>query len=587
MKKKVAAFLLSILLCISLVPAPALAAGAVRDTSAEEALASDLKGLGLFKGVSDTDFDLGRAPSRAEALVMLIRVLGRESDALAGTWSHPFGDVASWADQYVGYAYAHGLTNGISATSFGTGNASAGMYLTFVLRALGYSDSGGADFTWDDPFTLAQTVGLLPDGVDTDSFLRADVVLVSYAALPAKLKDSQQTLAAKLIAAGAFSQADFDACYDGAALQERELGGKQIFQLCSPAVFCIEALTSNGDVYSMSSGFFIDKSGIAVTNFHVLRNAQKARAILSDGTSCEITGVLRYDEEEDYAIIRVDGSGFPVLQTGDSGALESGETIYAIGNPDGLTNSISDGIVSNPSRKDLNGMIQITAPISPGSSGGALLNVYGKVVGITAASIVNGQNLNFAVPISAVLPDEPLASYEKKHGLTSLPECAAIIEASRFESVPDPLELNYVEVEPNDTAQDAGYIENGGTVWGTLDDEPKDVYLVQCNAPGALIIALASDEEGKYVRDLSLTVKLPGDVTAVASAEPYWTDNGDYGKILTYGVPGAGVYEITVGSSELYLSKTVKVDTDYAFYYLFIPASAAAQKPDLSDFFDS
>ena len=186
-----------------------------RDTSFEEGLAADLKALNLFRGVSDTDFDLNRAPNRVEALVMLIRILGQESEALDGTWSHPFTDVPEWADKYVGYAYETGLTNGSSATEFGMGSASAAMYLTFVLRALGYSDANGEDFTWDKPFSLARSVGILPGCVDAEDFLRADVVSVSYAALGgAKLKNSETTLTEKLILAGVFTQSDFDAVYD-------------------------------------------------------------------------------------------------------------------------------------------------------------------------------------------------------------------------------------------------------------------------------------------------------------------------------------------------------------------------------------
>jgi trk system potassium uptake protein TrkH len=101
---------------------------AQRDISREEILAQELKDLGLFRGVSETDFDLDRAPSRVEALVMLIRVLGKESEVTGDTWKHPFTDVPGWADNYVGYAYSKGLTNGQSATQFGTGDANAAMF---------------------------------------------------------------------------------------------------------------------------------------------------------------------------------------------------------------------------------------------------------------------------------------------------------------------------------------------------------------------------------------------------------------------------------------------------------------------------
>ena len=173
------------------------------DPAEAELEAEKLKELGLFRGVSDTDFDLDREPTRVEALVMLIRALGEESTALGGTYAHPFTDVPDWADAYVGYAYQNGLTNGISATEFGTGNASAAMYVTFMLRALGYSDAAG-DFAWDEPFELGRRTGIVTEQVDLNRFLRADVVTVSWAALGAETKDGETTLAGKLAYRGVF-----------------------------------------------------------------------------------------------------------------------------------------------------------------------------------------------------------------------------------------------------------------------------------------------------------------------------------------------------------------------------------------------
>ncbi len=169
-----------------------------------ETKAQALKTLGLFQGVSDTDFALNRAPTRTEAMIMLIRTLGKETEALNGTWTHPFTDVDAWADNYVGYAYSKGLTMGISATEFGKGNADADMYLTFMLRALNYSDTEG-DFVWNEPNTLAAAVGILPSGVDTTNFLRSDVSLISWAALQADLKTGSLNLAKKLIADNIFT----------------------------------------------------------------------------------------------------------------------------------------------------------------------------------------------------------------------------------------------------------------------------------------------------------------------------------------------------------------------------------------------
>lgn len=216
MKKVISAFLAAVLAL--LLPIATFA----RDTSLEETLAYELKSFGLFKGVSETDFDLEREPTRVEALVILIRVLGKEQEALRKEWYHPFVDVPMWADNYVGYAYESGLTYGVSETEFGSGNASAATFLTFVLRALGYSDADEADFSWRDPYTLSKTVGILPECVNTDEFWRSDVVSVSYAALGTCLKNSDITLAEKLIAADVFTEEQFYSIYDSDVFDEAE-----------------------------------------------------------------------------------------------------------------------------------------------------------------------------------------------------------------------------------------------------------------------------------------------------------------------------------------------------------------------------
>lgn len=220
--RRIAAVLLVVLAVASFSPffPRTTSAGARRDVGFERSMACDLKSLGLFMGVGvnedgSTNFNLERVPTRAEALAMLVRILGKEDEATRGVWTHPFGDVPGWAEPYVGYAYANGLTHGISSTEFGTNDAATScMYLTFVLRSLGYSDADDADFVWNEPFALAKNAGILPEGVDLNAFWRADVVLVSYAALFAGMKGGLRTLAEHLVNAGAFSQAQFDESMD-------------------------------------------------------------------------------------------------------------------------------------------------------------------------------------------------------------------------------------------------------------------------------------------------------------------------------------------------------------------------------------
>ena len=113
--------------------------------------------LGLFKG-TDKGFELDRQLTRAEAAVMLVRLLGAEPEAIARNYGHPFTDVPSWADPYVGYLYQNGLTNGISKTEFGSGRPTTlDDYLTFMLRTLGYKD--GEDFEWSQAESFAAKIG--------------------------------------------------------------------------------------------------------------------------------------------------------------------------------------------------------------------------------------------------------------------------------------------------------------------------------------------------------------------------------------------------------------------------------------------
>ena len=405
--KRLLSFIIAVTLIISSFACNCIAK---RDTGYAEILAEELKELGLFRGVSDTDFDLDRAPSRLEALVMLIRILGEEDEAVNGNWNHPFEDVPTWADKYVGYAYAKGYSKGQSETIFGAGEADAVTYMTFVLRALGYSDAEGGDFKWDSPYMLAAGIGVINDSVDIEGFLRADVVIVSHTALSAYIKGTKETLAQKLIASGNFTSDQYMRIYNShnktnaAGEAKSELSAEEIYAKCAPAVFYIEIYDERDRAIASGSGFFINDRGMAVTNYHVIEDAYSALMQMSDTKEIyRISGVYDYSKENDWAIIQIDCSGNSYLEIGDASTANGGAKVYAIGSPLGLQNTISEGIVSNPARIDGNvTYIQTTAAISSGSSGGALLNKMGEVIGITSAGYTKGQNLNLALPISYI-----------------------------------------------------------------------------------------------------------------------------------------------------------------------------------------
>lgn len=186
------------------------------------AYADALKTLGLFRG-SNLGYELDRAPTRQEALIMLIRLFGEESAALAYTGTSTFGDVTGWADgqKYIAYGQSMGYTNGAGTMADGrpkflqSSAASLDMYLTFVLRALGYDDQAG-DFVWNTTSrTLAVRLGLLTDAdvqsIAAGGLMRDHVAYISYHALWAKLKNSTSTLGDKLVAAGVLPRAALDA----------------------------------------------------------------------------------------------------------------------------------------------------------------------------------------------------------------------------------------------------------------------------------------------------------------------------------------------------------------------------------------
>lgn len=173
---------------------------------AEEA-ADALNSLGLFSG-SGVGYELDRTPTRAEALVMLLRLIGQADEAAAKHWDHPFQD-GGWADAYIGYAYQQGLTTGVSASTFGADeDTTVQQYAAFLLRALGYQNY---DFEKSLSLLQVKVPVVLTEGT---RFTRGDMVNLSLAALAAPMADGSGTLAAHLANEGLFAWTDYQAARD-------------------------------------------------------------------------------------------------------------------------------------------------------------------------------------------------------------------------------------------------------------------------------------------------------------------------------------------------------------------------------------
>ena len=181
------------------------------------------------------------------------------------------------------------------------------------------------------------------------------------------------------------------------------LSPEDLFTKASPAVVRITVRDKDFKAIGLGSGFFISKDGLLVTNQHVIKDAHFASVRLSNGATFFVNGVVAVDAAADLALLKINGKDLPHLGIARDAIPKVGTKVFAIGNPKGLTNTFSQGMVSGyrEPTKDLT-IMQTTAAISPGSSGGPLLNARGEVVGVTTAYLMGGQNLNFAVPAAFI-----------------------------------------------------------------------------------------------------------------------------------------------------------------------------------------
>ncbi len=407
MKKRIISALLILILLISVLPGTILAVGGLSsfvkvaayqsgrfpDVSTSKWYASSVQTAyeyGLFNGKPSGMFDPDSNVSLAEA-VKLAACL----HSIYNTGAASFGASSPWYRPYADYA----LNNGIISADYTdyAALATRSEIAVILSKALPQEALSAKNNVQDNA---------IPD------------VPIGYSYSPAVYALYRAGVLVGCNTKGLFLPNDHITRAEVAAIITRmanasfrksislslDLTQEQLFDKCSPAVFYIVIQDVKGTVIKTGSGFFVDSSGLAVTNYHVIGGAAKAVITTSDGKEYDVAGIFDYSPDKDLALIKVDGTDFPYLELADSDKVATGASVYAIGSPLGYKNSFSAGLISSASR-DVEGRnyIQTTAAISSGSSGGALLDKSGKVIGVTTATAVNAQNINLARPINEIL----------------------------------------------------------------------------------------------------------------------------------------------------------------------------------------
>ena len=169
--------------------------------------ADALNKLGLFQGTGN-GYELEKSLTRAEAVTMIVRLLGEEKNAMQTKFEHPFTDVPEWANPYVGYAFTNNITKGVSETEFDSNSkVTLQQFLTFVLRILEYKD-GNVDFVWNAPEDLAMEVGLI-SSINLGEFLRGDMVKICLNALNATYKNTSLPMYKMLVERNIFTTSQY------------------------------------------------------------------------------------------------------------------------------------------------------------------------------------------------------------------------------------------------------------------------------------------------------------------------------------------------------------------------------------------
>ena len=180
---------------------------------------------------------------------------------------------------------------------------------------------------------------------------------------------------------------------------------RQIAANAHAALLVVRALGEDGDTLGLGTGFLVGDDGLFITNYHVIQEAAKLKVKPLDAPEVTDVSLIAVDPASDLALMRIaPPQGMKPLKLGSDLQMEVGDRVFVMGNPLGMSGTFTDGMVSGLRPLEGVGMLQISAPISPGSSGGPVMNERGEVIGVATMMVMGGQNLNMAVPVRYLRP---------------------------------------------------------------------------------------------------------------------------------------------------------------------------------------
>lgn len=348
-------------------------------------------------------------------------------------------------------------------------------------------------------------------------------------------------------------------------IYSQELSAEQIFEKYKDAIVVITSFDVNGKKDMQGSGVILNDKGVIVTNFHIYSGNEKLE-IKHGEQDVSYEGILGVNIEKDLMIIKIAaGSNYPNISLANQNELKVGQKIYAIGSPMGLENSLTDGLISGfrklgKDEKDGNKeeFIQISASISPGSSGGAVLNSRGELVGISSMTYEGGQNLNFAIPVENVLSvlSGNFMDQKKLESLNYFYKGYKAVEDGNYEEAVK-FYTKYIE----SSAGEAKAYNYRGLAYVKMKDfkkaindfskavviDPKFVYAY--NNRGEAYFKL--EDYDKAIKDFSKTVQIePDNSTAYYARGLSYSKNDDHEKAIKD------------------FTKVIELDPDYVYSYI-------------------